>query len=462
MSRAVPRWFELTVLGATAFVAGFGLAALTLAVLGIFEVVLVLAIGINAGLLGVLGVLGLPHRSSEARVSRSAIAAVCVTVAVVAGVTVMNGWAKSQHLLSNRDPGIYLITGKWLAEHGQLPVDAAVGPFAGSDAVNPAAALGFYPNGYPNAASPDGDLQPQFVHLYPTLIGSADWIGGNRLAQSLPALVGGLALLALFVLGTRWLHPWAAAGATIAVAVSVPQAFFSRDTYSEVPVQLFLCGGIALAVWAMDGDRDRPIPALVAGLVLGAAVATRIDALIALLALPLWMSARWLDQPGRVARRLLFLGIGAAAAIALAIVDLLWRSRPYYELHRSEILSQAALFGAAVVLAFGGAILIPRWRWVRRRIARWRRPAAFVGAGLTIFVGAFAWFVRPHVETTTEPTNSIANTLVEAMQRNEGLVVDPARRFYEHSMEWLSWYLGPITLALGILGVAIAVWWVTA
>ncbi|HTN78786.1 MAG TPA: hypothetical protein VMK16_03850 [Acidimicrobiales bacterium] len=462
MSRAVPRWFELTVLGATAFVAGFGLAALVLAVIGVFEVVVVLAVGINAGLLGVLAVLGLPRRGSEARTSRSAIAAVCLTVVVVAGMTVMNGWAKSQHVLSNRDPGIYLITGKWLSEHGQLPVDAAVGPFAGSKAVNPAAALGFFPSGYPDDPSTDGDLQPQFVHLYPTLIGSADWIGGNRLAQSLPALTGALALLAMFVLGARWLHPWAAAGATIAVAVSLPQAFFSRDTYSEVPVQLFLCGGLALAVWAMDGDRDRPIPALIAGLVLGAAVATRVDALIALIALPLWMAARWLDQPRRVARRLLFLGIGAAAAIALAIVDLLWRSRPYYELHRSEILSQAALFAAAVVLAVGGAFVIPRWGSLRRRITRWRRPAAFAGATLTILIGAFAWFVRPHVETTTEPTNSTANALVEAMQRNEGLVVDPARRFYEHSMQWLSWYLGPVTLALGILGIAIAVWWITA
>jgi hypothetical protein len=27
-------------------------------------------------------------------------------------------------------------------------------------------------------------------------------------------------------------------------------------------------------------------------------------------------------------------------------------------------------------------------------------------------------------------------------------------------MEWLSWYLGPVTLALGVIGVAIAVWWV--
>ena len=64
MSRAdgavVPRWFELAVLSAAAFIAGFGLAALALAVVSAFSVVLVIAVSLNAGLLCVLGVLRLP------------------------------------------------------------------------------------------------------------------------------------------------------------------------------------------------------------------------------------------------------------------------------------------------------------------------------------------------------------------------------------------------------------------
>jgi len=452
----VPRWFELAILCSVAFVAGYGLSSLVFAVIGAFHVVLVIAVSLNVGLLCALGVVRLPPREVEARASLGAIAAVVVTVTVVGGMTVMNGWSRSQHALSTRDPGIYLITGKWLSERSQLPIDAAVGPFATSDAVNPASALGFFPEGYPDDPSRTGDLQPQFVHLYPALLGNADWLGGNRLAEAAPALLGGLALLALFVLGVRWIPPWAAAGATVAVAVSLPQAFFSRDTFSEVPVQLFLCGGIALAVWSMTGERDRAAPAFVAGVVLGASVATRVDALVALVALPLWMSALWLDSPRRNARRLLFLGVGTAIGIAIATVDLLWRSRPYYELHRSEILSQVALFGLAVVGAVVAAVVLPHWRWMRAHLPRWRRPVAAIAAGLTVALAAFAWFVRPHVETTTE----VPNTLVGFLQQAEGVVVDSARRYYEHSMEWLSWYLGPVTLALGIVGVAIAVWWV--
>jgi hypothetical protein len=237
----------------------------------------------------------------------------------------------------------------------------------------------------------------------------------------------------------------------------LPQAFFSRDTYSEVPVQLFLCAGLALAAWAFSGDDDRwSGPALVAGLVLGAAVATRIDALVALVALPLWMAARWIDVPRRAARRLLFLGIGTAAGVGLAFVDLLWRSRPYYDLHSSEILSQVALLGASIVVSVVAAIVIPRWTWLRETITRLRPPVAVIAAIGTVAIGAFAWFARPHIEKATE----VDNDFIAFLQQAEGLVVEPARRYYEHSMEWLSWYLGPVTLALGVLGVALAVRWV--
>ncbi len=69
----LPRWFELAVLSCGAFTAGFSLAALVLSVLGAFDTVLVIAVGLNVGLLCVLGVLRLPDRERERRTSPSAI-----------------------------------------------------------------------------------------------------------------------------------------------------------------------------------------------------------------------------------------------------------------------------------------------------------------------------------------------------------------------------------------------------
>ena len=150
------------------------------------------------------------------------------------------------------------------------------------------------------------------------------------------------------------------------------------------------------------------------------------------------------------------IGAGAAIAIALATVDLLVRSRPYFDLHRSEVLSQAALFGTSVLFALLAAIVVPRWKGLRSVVRRWRRVVAVLAAVGTVGLASFAWFVRPDIEMTTE----VASGNIEFLQTAEGLVIEPARRFYEHSMEWLSWYLGPVALAVGILGIALAVRWV--
>ena len=74
------------------------------------------------------------------------------------------------------------------------------------------------------------------------------------------------------------------------------------------------------------------------------------------------------------------------------------RSRPYFDLHRSEMLSQAAVFGASTLLAVLAAIVVPRWRGLRSFVRRWRRVVAVLAAIGTVGLAAFAWFVRPQIE----------------------------------------------------------------
>src|SRR4029078_5650481 len=61
-----------------------------------------------------------------------------------------------------------------------------------------------------------------------------------------------------------------------------------------------------------------------------------------------------------------------------------------------------------------------------------------------------AWFVRPLVQTTHGDRNAI----VALVQRLNHASIDPTRRYSELSVRWISWYLGPITLTLGIIGAA--------
>ena len=101
--------------------------------------------------------------------------------------------------------------------------------------------------------------------------------------------------------------------------------------------------------------------------------------------------------------------------------------------------------------------MVPRWKGLRSVVRRWRRVVGMLAALGTVGLAAFAWFVRPEIETTTE---AVSNSLVEAIQAADGTVLEPTRRYFESSMEWLSWYLGPLALGVGILGIALAVRWV--
>jgi hypothetical protein len=45
---------------------------------------------------------------------------------------------------------------------------------------------------------------------------------------------------------------------------------------------------------------------------------------------------------------------------------------------------------------------------------------------------------------------------VKIVQQRTHLPVDATRRYFEHSMQWVSWYIGPVTLVLAIAGAAYA------
>src|SRR5436853_579858 len=79
----------------------------------------------------------------------------------------------------------------------------------------------------------------QFPHLLPSLLAQARSIGGDRLMFMLPPILGGVALLAFFVVASRVLrNPAVALGATACLAFVMPQVYFSRDAYSEIPMQV--------------------------------------------------------------------------------------------------------------------------------------------------------------------------------------------------------------------------------
>ena len=66
-------------------------------------------------------------------------------------------------------------------------------------------------------------------------------------------------------------------------------------------------------------------------------------------------------------------------------------------------------------------------------------------AGCVVVLGLIgAWAIRPAVL----PSRGIPDSLVGGLQGLAGLPLDPTRTYNELSVIWLSWYLGPVTIAL--------------
>ncbi|MFP4512942.1 MAG: hypothetical protein ACLFRV_08370 [Acidimicrobiales bacterium] len=396
----------------------------------------------------------------------SARLAAATALAIIAVVTVGNVASHGEHLLADRDPGVYVTTGRWLADEGQLLVATPDDPFSRHEAAV-RSDLGFHPVD-DRAGSPRA---PQFTHLLPVLLAWGHWIGGSTGLLIVPALLGALALTAVWSFATRMLRPWTATAAVAALALSPVQVFFSRDAYSEPLTQLLLFAGLGLLLDATSPASARPAvprrPArrwslatgAVAGLLLGATFAARIDGLGLLVLIPLWLALVLRTLPGSPRRELAgtaaAVAAGAAVAISIGLVDLVLRSPSYLERLTPELVGLLGSLVATSILAVVGVVLAdraPAW-WIRAR-DRWTAPAAATAAGLVGLGAVLGWLVRPTISTV----RGDASDFVAAVQAREGSVVDPTLRYAEHSVEWLSWYAGPVAVALGVVGIALVLW----
>ena len=447
--RVRPRLDGLVALGLSGLLA-FSLVGLPLAMLGAFR-----RVPVVGGSVVLWAGIWLVWRRGKIRPGPTSAGAALVALIAAAGFAGFNAHYSSQHVLTERDPAVYNTTGRWLADHGKLLIDAGQEPYTG---LRDRGRVHFASAGYyETSRTPHGELYAQFAHLFPSILAASAWIGGSGGMLKVNALLGGFALIVLFVFASRIMSPWAAAAAVVALAVNPIEAHFSRDAYTEITTQVLLLG----ALWALSVARDEldPGKAAVAGLLWGATCMARIDAFAFLIPLigyvfyELWTGA---DAPSN-ARHLAFLGslsVGAAAGVAVGIADLYFFSPVY--LHDLFFLVARIIAGVLFVTVAGAALLALRGRFAGVRAwADARRAPLAAAAVVVIAAGAvYAYFVRPHVEVGLQKT---VNTLVEEVQRREGLVPNGRRTYAELSMHWLALYLGIPALFGGVAGAALMI-----
>lgn len=442
-----PPWLELIPVTGAAVVAGVGSVGLVLAMAGHFSGALALMGGLPVAALVVVPFarsrrLGAGTRTTHA----AAVAAAVLALAFVA----FAGRAPSEHLLVNRDPGSYISTALWMEGHGSLTVDARWAGFdpAGTDIE------------YAGSAQYDqggGHLEAQFNHLTSTVLATADWVGGSRVLFRVPAVVVGLGLLAVYAVAVRATgRPVLALAGVSGLGASMPFLYVARDTFSE-PFSLLLLWAAIVALLEVH-RRPRVLPGVASGILLGAAVATRIDSILylALLAPAVATSIALAPSSARraTARAWAACTTAALALSAVGMVDLFRFAGGYAALH-GRLLRPLVLGTVAVVVASGAGLAAwSRWPGLAALARAHRDRASWIAGSLAAAALLAGWLVRPHLGVVRKDPS---NPLVQAIQSREGLARDATRTYAELAVGWTAWYLGAAAMVAAVVGLAVAI-----
>jgi hypothetical protein len=447
VDEVLPLWFEWVLVVIAAGVVSCGLFGVILALGGWFHWQLALILGGFGTIAGCA--LARPSRVGRGRTSRGTHFAAASLCAFAIALAIWNGAHDGHHVVLDIDSGVNTVAGKWIDQHGDLVVHAGQ-PWAGKGPEFVWSSQSMFPAGAQ-------DLEFQFVHFLPALMAEADGIGGDAGLFFVLPFLGSLGLLSVYAVCVRICRqPWLSLAATAALGLSIPQVWVSRDPYSETSTQVLLWSGVFLLA---ESWRTRRLgPAALGGLALGATFVTRIDALIYLLPLPFLAAAAWVAVPRSVDRtvrrwQLLAATVGIAVAVAIGAIDLLWRGTGYYRVLQGQVKSLVAAIVASAVV--GAAVLaaaraLPA---LRRSWTSLREHVAVAAGSLVAVILLLGWAVRPAFIHRTSLEH--ANPTIPAAQIGEGLPPDPLRTYAEQSMQWMSWYLGPITVGLAILGTAL-------
>jgi hypothetical protein len=442
-----PRWLRVVVVAAALMLTSFGGIGLVLADLGVFRWWLVLPLALLA-LLTLFPLVNPVLRVGGAIADRdtTTLERVCARIALaIAALSVLwNGLNASQHFQINRDGGLFLNAGKWISSHGTLNVEPFAGPFAQSNAIVVTSS---------HMKLEGTHLEFDLPHFLSAVLAQSHSMGGTRLMWLTVPLISGFALLAFYMLASRVTgHPIAALGAMATLAFLMPQAWFSRDSSTQIPIQLLLF----TAVWLLCDPRTLRGrgPAFATGLLLGVVPALQTEGLVLLAGLPVVFALVWVHtrRHDRVALRrgFRYAALGIGVGLVVAALDMFRWTRSWWSEVDGTVIRIVIVELLIGALAFGLVMLLRRPRVFP--IVEELRPNGAIVAGILVAVLAFAaWLIRPNVETT----HGERNETVAILQRLFQVTVDPTRRYAELTMRWVSWYLGPMTLLIAIIAAAL-------
>jgi hypothetical protein len=365
--------------------------------------------------------------------------AVVGVVVVAAGFGVDQMIYHSQYVIITRDPGAYFQFANWIAHHRSLSISQDRAAFGGTYG----GSLRFDSYATYQVGS---SVVLQFMAGLPMVLAAAFWTGGSGAAAAMAPIIGACGVLAFGglvarLVGARW-----ALLAALVLAISLPEQFTSRSTYSEPLAQVLLFGGLCLMIDSLntDGVGARVLAGL-SGLALGLTILVRIDGVGDILPVVPYCGLLLLSRRRQAAPFLAGLVVGGGYGLMDGSVLTL----PYLQSIRGALVPLALV--SVLLLVVTVVVMAARWdKGLPNLTSTWLPNAA--AALVALAVVAFA--VRPYVQTVRSGTAS-SNGGMAAMQRANHLPVDPTRTYYELSLHWVFWYIGVPAVILGAVGAAI-------
>lgn len=371
-----------------------------------------------------------------------------LAMAVALSFTIFCWIHSSEHLLMDRDPGVYFITGKWLAAEGDLVYNSGLPAHLDEGSPDPAARL---PQGLYVARG--GSAHFQFQHSPALIFATANLIGGDEFMFKTPAVIAGIAILGIYLVGRR--VAGALAGLVpIALAVVHPAfVHVAKDGYSEMLTLALFMG--ALTLWLARTNTTQSMHFFAVGLVIGGAAMTRIDGWLVALGFVCglaYMVVLRSPRDGPTRRQVMALLAGLVITSGLGLIDLLARSPLYLRDLAASVIPAMIGLGVASLVAVFFASPGPRLRSLAPHL---RRISAAAGLITIVGLGMYGLFVRPNLVVSRSLT---PNAFVGLLQAREGLPVDPNRTYAEMSMSWFTRYQGLLPIIVTVAASGLAAW----
>ncbi len=347
----------------------------------------------------------------------------------------VNIFFTSEHLFVNRDPAAYNTAAIWLTSHENLNIDKPA-----SEKLLNVPGLTTESLGYTTNPDHTDQLNAHGAHLLPALQALASKAFGIEGILRINIIFGATALLAFYGFSRLMTKPRWAYLATATMALSLPMIFMARDSYTEPLTMTFLFGGLSLLFYAQNTRNYWQW--WLAGMVIGVGALTRIDAYLAFIGIELAVIALLIIAKKKDRRPLLassaWLAVGMSIGGYLGWLDTVLLSKPYYLAHQSLVVQELKLM--AILAVIGLVAVTINWRynilsWLNDTTTKWRDKTIWAITGIFFIVLASRplWFIG-----LSDRSNPLS-----------------PRTFSEQTINWIIWYVGPIIMIAGVVGLAV-------